>query len=277
MIKKTIWGIFLHLVFLYESVKTYNCNDLPSIEHFLLTINGHRSHTRYSKLDEIYKDTVYKGCKNCCFCFPSMKTVALKYEENFFLAKNEISTLCQFKDNKYIHQLIEWYYDEISVVIVTELALYDVFTYLKYNHVDLQTRLYIIKSVINAVVAIHQKDFVHMDLKWENFFVFDHDAKVVKLADFGFSQKGCKIDAPRGTLSTIAPEIESFKMICDGKAADIFSLGKMIHHILSLNQAGKYFESLIDTNPQNRPSAQDVLDEFDDIAFKILHQKVRRV
>jgi calcium-dependent protein kinase len=92
----------------------------------------------------------------------------------------------------------------------------------------------IIRQVLLAVAHIHQKGFVHTDLKLENIlFASDDDDSDIKLIDLGFCQR-CGPDEvlhrKMGSAGYMAPEVikQSYANKCD-----LFSVGVIAYVLLS--------------------------------------------
>ncbi|XP_017484329.1 PREDICTED: SNF-related serine/threonine-protein kinase isoform X2 [Rhagoletis zephyria] len=89
------------------------------------------------------------------------------------------------------------------------------------------------KQILRAITYCHQLHVVHRDLKPENV-VFFEKIGVVKLTDFGFSNKfspGQKLETFCGSLAYSAPEIllgDSY----DAPAVDIWSLGVILYMLV---------------------------------------------
>lgn len=88
-------------------------------------------------------------------------------------------------------------------------------------------------QIVRAISYCHQLHVVHRDLKAENV-VFFEKLGVVKLTDFGFSNKFCpgqKLETSCGSLAYSAPEIllgDSY----DAPAVDIWSLGVILYMLV---------------------------------------------
>ncbi|KAK3871647.1 hypothetical protein Pcinc_023206 [Petrolisthes cinctipes] len=89
------------------------------------------------------------------------------------------------------------------------------------------------RQIVHAISFCHKLHVVHRDLKPENV-VFFEKLGVVKLTDFGFSNKFCpgqKLETSCGSLAYSAPEIllgDSY----DAPAVDIWSLGVILYMLV---------------------------------------------
>ncbi|XP_014248205.1 SNF-related serine/threonine-protein kinase isoform X2 [Cimex lectularius] len=88
-------------------------------------------------------------------------------------------------------------------------------------------------QIVRAISYCHRLHVVHRDLKPENVVFFEKDG-VVKLTDFGFSNKFCpgqKLETSCGSLAYSAPEIllgDSY----DAPAVDVWSLGVILYMLV---------------------------------------------
>jgi len=163
-------------------------------------------------------------------------------------------------------------------------------------------RMDMARQAAQGMNCLHNTDpvTIHRDLKTPNLLV-DEDGRV-KVADFGLSHVKAQGDDPAayGTVGTplwIAPEVlqnESYNEKCD-----LYSYGMVLWEILtgsdpfpeietysSMVQAvcqehkrpvipancpptlKKILEACWDANPENRPSFQDILDDFESIVIE---------
>ncbi|KAK9713535.1 hypothetical protein RND81_06G033800 [Saponaria officinalis] len=82
------------------------------------------------------------------------------------------------------------------------------------------------KEILSGLCHVHEKGFVHCDVKLQNILVFDGD--LVKLADFGLSKRveeneggfGCQL---KGTPLYMSPEIVAGGEVT--RAADVWAVG----------------------------------------------------
>ncbi|CAH0398789.1 unnamed protein product [Chilo suppressalis] len=89
------------------------------------------------------------------------------------------------------------------------------------------------RQIVRAISYCHRLHVVHRDLKPENV-VFFEKLGIVKLTDFGFSNKFCpgqKLETSCGSLAYSAPEIllgDSY----DAPAVDVWSLGVILYMLV---------------------------------------------
>lgn len=89
------------------------------------------------------------------------------------------------------------------------------------------------RQIVRAISYCHELHVVHRDLKPENV-IFFKNKEIVKLTDFGFSNKflpGQKLETSCGSLAYSAPEILIGDRY-DAAAVDIWSLGVILYHLV---------------------------------------------
>jgi transcriptional regulator with GAF, ATPase, and Fis domain/serine/threonine protein kinase/Tfp pilus assembly protein PilF len=84
-------------------------------------------------------------------------------------------------------------------------------------------------QVLDALIHIHNRNFVHSDLKPEHI-LYDSIMKRTVLIDFGFSSVKNEWWVPRGTFGYIAPEV--LKGLNADQRSDIYSLGVILSEII---------------------------------------------
>ena len=101
------------------------------------------------------------------------------------------------------------------------------------------------KQIINGLAYLHEQKFVHRDLKPENILYTTDPDLNFKIADFGLtknlsstvstmtSTKGSGVAMAPGTRCWMAPELISMKSREHTTHSDIFSLGLVLHYLLT--------------------------------------------
>ena len=98
-----------------------------------------------------------------------------------------------------------------------------------------ENALRMIKMITQALVFIHDKKLVHLDLKPSNVLIaFDAENRMtIKLLDFGFSQIIGTSEIKRGgTLAYMAPEQTGILHKAIDHRADLYALGIILYEIL---------------------------------------------
>ena len=172
---------------------------------------------------------------------------------------------------------IEKDYDKF-ILIQMELCKCNLEEHLKLNDLTFLDKINISKDILNGLRYIHENNIIHRDLKLSNIFMsYDN---VVKIGDFGLATNVYDIDLETvGTFGYIAPEI--IKGETYNTKADLYSLGMIFVSIFynyktemekidiiekikkSDSDLDKIIKSLLDKNPENRISINEVLKFFD--------------
>jgi serine/threonine protein kinase/ankyrin repeat protein len=152
------------------------------------------------------------------------------------------------------------------------------------------------KEIINGLAYLHEQKFIHRDLKPENILYTTDPALHFKIADFGLtknmstsstitSSRESGVGMAPGTRCWMAPELISMKSREHTQQSDIFSLGLVLHYLLTLGkhpfateseepahvieqrivqtqvtlafhpEAASFFQMLLSKDPSKRPPA----------------------
>ena len=168
----------------------------------------------------------------------------------------------------------------------------------KYKGEGVGSKLEVLKQIAEGLNHLHAKEIVHRDIKPQNILISLRDGSVppmMKLTDFGISRKHSdeRSDLTKtgsaGTLGWIAPEFYDPAVERYSKQSDIFPLGCVFTYVLSdgkhpfgdekdlrqgnikrgkyklpeqlhkTNHAVELITAMLDPNPVNRPTIEQVL------------------
>ncbi|KAI8141388.1 kinase-like domain-containing protein [Fennellomyces sp. T-0311] len=178
-----------------------------------------------------------------------------------------------------------------EVWIAMDLMQCSVFAVLCCRGLPEEQAVYIIRQTLNALVFLHSKSFIHRDVKCENLLLGPNGE--VKLADFGLATSTRHTNRERlGTAKWMAPEVIR-EQPYDEKV-DLWSLGITLIEMMDrvpphyatkddeevfdkiLEEPSPTFTYsyptiyctglvawLLEENPENRPTAKDVVAELD--------------
>ena len=155
-------------------------------------------------------------------------------EKNYVKKLNEVKRIQdQFKNIPNIVELKKVFEDEINVYVILELCDNgDLLSILqkrkKLTEIEVQ---YYISNLINALIRMHQKKIVHLDLKPENIFLTEY--MELKLGDFGLATNigdNNHDNVPGGTTNYMPPEAISQKKYSYGN--DIWAVGIIMYYLI---------------------------------------------
>ena len=132
------------------------------------------------------------------------------------------------------------------------------------------TSVKITKEIINGLVFLHKENFIHRDLKPGNILYTTHPILHFKIADFGLTKNtssssmmsstgGSGVAMAAGSRCWMAPELVSMQSREHTIQSDVFSLGLVLHYLLTLgkhpfgteNEPAHMIERNIVLNPPN--------------------------
>jgi serine/threonine protein kinase len=156
---------------------------------------------------------------------------------------------------------------------------------------EIETRQ-ILKRVLEAVAYMHERDYVHRDLKFENLLMMKAgDFSSIVLTDFGLATKTSEAATGEcGTPLYMSPEIWTRNSVAHGPKVDVWAVGIIAHILLcgrhpikatsladlkaqvcveriALDFAGTgvsdaaqdFVRRLLTADPMSRPAAKDAL------------------
>lgn len=94
----------------------------------------------------------------------------------------------------------------------------------------------ILAQLASALAHVHERGYIHRDLKAANVLFSDASRTQVKLVDFGFAMPIAEGSSTRvlpkcGTPTHMAPELHLFRSY-DGRRADVWALGVLSYELL---------------------------------------------
>lgn len=126
-------------------------------------------------------------------------------------------------------QLHEVYETDKELILIQDLAEgASLLEYLKKETFAELEAAFIIKTVVETLIQIHEKGIIHRDIKLENI-VYNAKTRELRLIDFGLSTLKTNIELFKkcGTPGYVAPEIlrnEDYD-----ESVDYFSLGVVLY------------------------------------------------
>jgi serine/threonine protein kinase len=127
-------------------------------------------------------------------------------------------------------RLEEMFSDSELVYLVMEYCeLGELFSFIEYSALNAFVARRLFVQIIEGISYMHSKGIAHRDLKPQNILL--DKSEHVKIADFGMGRRveaQTLLSTPCGSLFYAPPEILSNRHY-DGRAADIWSLGVVLH------------------------------------------------
>ncbi len=200
-----------------------------------------------------------------------------------------ISNLCPNDFCKFVGYYYGINEGSYKLAIIMEYCGMDLFEYInllytlnrKPNKNDLSNYTETFKTIFiqiaDALICLHSKNYVHLDLKFENITVIRNDDNTinkVKLIDAGSLTKVADVAAgenhnyyPYGTKEYMAPEIwKSMNSLDpllknDPRPSDVFSYGRMLQYLTLYNihiLEDAIINKLINDDPTIRPKINEI-------------------
>ncbi len=153
---------------------------------------------------------------------------------------NEIRILSTLSESG-VQNIVRYYENDIfetpspkryDVYILMEL-LTPFADYIEHNPFTVRDVIKLGKDILRALMACHEKNIIHRDIKDDNIFVSSDGA--FKLGDFGISkalEDESRAESVKGTPNFIAPEVFIGKEKYDS-TVDLYSLGIVLYKLLN--------------------------------------------
>lgn len=161
----------------------------------------------------------------------------LTYEKNKYRLMKESHFIGSFNSKNIIKVKGCYFQDDRNAYIVLEYADgHTLKNYIKKNEIGQLEALYIIKEIINGLILIHEKNYIHRDIKPQNIIITN--SKQVKLLDFGImleEKDSVHLTSDNkvvGSIQYMAPELLTTKNSFS-KHSDIYSLGILLFEIIT--------------------------------------------
>ncbi|OHT00787.1 hypothetical protein TRFO_07766 [Tritrichomonas foetus] len=198
--------------------------------------------------------------------------------------KISIRKLLPGMNNEILHQFVKDYKEIIEInhpcfariygysdnCILREAINTSLYQQLFFGKMSPTVKSRIITEIVLGLKYMHSKGLAHLNLKPENILLDEYHH--VKLIDYGFANPFAKV------TTCVAPEI--FNNEDFNEKADIYSLGKLLEIMFSMNSANEsekesenykdLISKCISQNPADRPSINDVYNELKQNHFVIL-------
>ncbi|KAI8376188.1 kinase-like domain-containing protein [Radiomyces spectabilis] len=178
-----------------------------------------------------------------------------------------------------------------EVWMAMDLMLCSVFAVLCRRNLPEQYAIYIVRETLNGLIYLHNRGFIHRDVKCENLLIGNNGE--IKLADFGLATSMKHTNRERlGTAKWMAPEV--IRQEAYNEKVDLWSLGitliemmdRVPPHYAVKRDEDVFIKILEDSSPtftysypsiyctglvawlleenvENRPTARDVVAELD--------------
>ena len=168
--------------------------------------------------------------------------------------KREITTLMSISDKcEHIIKYHESFEDDNFQYLSLDLMDGDLHEFVTNKEVNKVLRsnsasgVQIIKELVDGLAFLHKEKFIHRDLKPGNILYTTDPILHFKIADFGLTKNmagssmisstgGSGVAMAAGTRCWMAPELVSMKTRDHTEQSDVFSLGLVLHYLLTLGK-----------------------------------------
>ena len=167
--------------------------------------------------------------------------------------KREISTLLSISDKcEHIIKYHESFEDDNFQYLCLDLMDGDLYEFIRNDNVNKVLKsnpasgIQLTKELVDGLAFLHKADFIHRDLKPGNILFTTDPTLHFKIADFGLTKDtagssmsstgGSGVAMAAGTRCWMAPELVSMKTRDHTEQSDIFSLGLVLHYLLTMGK-----------------------------------------
>ena len=168
--------------------------------------------------------------------------------------KREITTLMSISDKcEHIIKYHESFEDDNFQYLSLDLMDGDLHEFVTNKEVNKVLRsnsasgVQIIKELVDGLAFLHKEKFIHRDLKPGNILYTTDPILHFKIADFGLTKNmagssmisstgGSGVAMAAGTRCWMAPELVSMKTRDHTEQSDVFSLGLVLHYLLTMGK-----------------------------------------
>jgi hypothetical protein len=183
------------------------------------------------------------------------------------------------QDNHVRHIPLLYSANQAGTIFCENLSGGDVFDYVNGKlHTQAQRDEFCKRAgvvLLEYLTDIAALGLVHRDIKPENMLI-SKDASVIKVTDFGLSEKSGSVTTPAGTPNYAPPELFSGHNVRVDASHDIYSVGKTLtairykqldlpHSLWGRDPIDSLISRMVATNPHDRPTAQQALEEWNRI------------
>lgn len=121
-------------------------------------------------------------------------------------------------------------------------------------------------QIANAMQCLHTNNYVHFDIKPDNIVVSpDNNVKFIDAGSLTYINNMGKPTLVYGSIDYMAPELHNKSLISNTLKlfkTDIYSYGKMMERMNINIFNPKIMAQLMASNPEDRPSVEDIINEF---------------